>query len=135
MRSARPSTGTLSSAAEPAMTQTLDPTTTPRNPAAGPTPPDDRSSPAAVPDPGRDRKGRFGKGNQGGPGNPFARQTARLRQLLLESVSEDDLRAIIATVKEKALEGDLGAVKLLLSYTVGKPLPMVDPDTLDIQEV
>src|SRR5947209_4068034 len=124
MRRARPSTGTHSSAAEPAMTQTLDPTT-----------PDTRSSPAPAPDTGRDSQGRFTRNNKGGPGTPSGRQTARLRQVLLECVSEDDLRAMIATVKEKALEGDLGAVKLLLSYVVGKPAPMVDPDTLDIQEV
>ena len=32
----------------------------------------------------RDDKGRFGTGNRGGPGNPFARQTARLRQAALQ---------------------------------------------------
>src|SRR6516162_8234307 len=45
-----------------------------------------------VPPPGRDQRGRFVTGNQRGPGNPFARRVAGLRQVLLDTVTDDDLR-------------------------------------------
>src|SRR5262245_35123958 len=61
---------------------------------------------------GRDSRGRFAKGNRGGPGNPFARRVARLRTLLLEIVSEDDLRRILRKLVELAGAGDLAAARL-----------------------
>ena len=82
----------------------------------------------------RDDKGRFGKGNRGGPGNPFARQTAKLRQAMLNSVTEDDIAQVMHSLKQQAIDGDRAAAKLLLSYTVGKPTQAVDPDTLDQHE-
>jgi hypothetical protein len=57
-----------------------------------------------------------------------------MRKVLLECVSEDDLREIIAEVIEQAKEGDLGAAKLVLSYVVGKPVATVDPDRVDVEE-
>lgn len=78
---------------------------------------------------GRDSTtGRFAPGNRGGPGNPFAAKVARLRTLLLESVSDDDLQAIVQTVVGKAKAGDLTAVKIIMDYCVGKPAPALDPD-------
>src|SRR5579883_1833328 len=85
--------------------------------------------------PQRDAKGRFARGNTGGPGNPFARQTAKLRQAALEAVTEEDIRAAMRVLKEKALQGDVAALKLLFAYTIGKPQPAVDPDTLDLEEL
>lgn len=43
---------------------------------------------------GRDQRGRFAKGNAGGPGNPHAAQVARLRAALLNAITEDDIRAL-----------------------------------------
>ncbi len=83
---------------------------------------------------GRDARGRFAKGNPGGPGNPFARQTARLRQALVAMVTEDDILDIAAMLIVKAKGGDLVAAKLLLSYVVGKPTAAPDPDRLDHDE-
>jgi hypothetical protein len=82
----------------------------------------------------RDEQGRFGKGNRGGPGNPFARQVARLRKAALEAVSDQDVQEIIGALKEKAKAGDVAAAKLVLSYSVGKPAPTHDPDRLDRHE-
>ena len=48
----------------------------------------------AEPQPGRDSRGRFTKGCKPGPGNPFNRRVAALRQSLLDRVSNDDLGAI-----------------------------------------
>src|SRR4051794_20508754 len=83
---------------------------------------------------GRDSSGRFCKGNKGGPGNPFARRVAALRKALLDTVTEDDLRAVAASLVEQARAGDLAAARLLLAYTIGRPAEPVDPDTLDHQE-
>jgi hypothetical protein len=82
----------------------------------------------------RDHSGRFVKGNKGGPGNPFARRTAALRQAMLDAVTEDDLQAIVRQLIQQAREGDVAAARLVLSYSIGKPDRAVDPDTLDMQE-
>jgi hypothetical protein len=108
----------------------------PRSAAGNGTAPDPTqalNTPAAA-SPGRDANGRFAKGNPGGPGNPFARRTARLRRAFSEAVSEEDLVAVVQTITRKAKEGDLAAAKLLLAYVVGKPGPVIEPDTLDLAE-
>src|SRR5258708_16801755 len=99
-----------------------------------PSPGADTPSPAgqAEPNSERDKRGRFAKGCQGGPGNPFNRRVGELRRLLVERVSDDDLGAIVDKLVEKAREGDLAAARLVLSYTVGKPTAAVDPDRLDV---
>jgi hypothetical protein len=83
---------------------------------------------------GRDAKGRFAKGNKGGPGNPFARKIAMLRQTLVNFVTEEDMKHIAFVLKMKAENGDLQAMKLLFQYVIGKPTDTVDPDRLDVDE-
>src|ERR1051326_2406791 len=85
--------------------------------------------------PDRDEKGRFQKGNRGGPGNPFTRQSAKLRQAALNAVSDEEIRDIINVLKAKAKDGDVAAIKLLLSYSIGKPTDAPNPDTLDQHEL
>jgi hypothetical protein len=89
---------------------------------------------AHVSNSGRDERGRFAKGNLGGPGNPHARRVAQFRRALWNAVTDDDIEAIVRRQIEKAREGDSTAAKLVLAYTVGKPVPTVDADTLDQQE-
>ncbi len=102
----------------------------PTSAASGPAAGNDNAS--ANPD--RDNRGRFCKNNKGGPGNPFARRTAALRQAMLDAVTAEDLQAIVRQLLQKAKEGDLSAARLVLSYAIGKPDKAVDPDTLDQQE-
>jgi hypothetical protein len=83
---------------------------------------------------GRDPRGRFTANNKGGPGNPFARRVAALRQTLLDAVTPEDLQAIVARLVEAARQSDVAAARLVLSYTVGKRASAVDPDTLDFSE-
>src|SRR5262245_48271557 len=83
-------------------------------------------------DGGRDTRGRFAKGNRGGPGNPYARQVALLRKTLVNFVTEDDMKHIAFVLKMKAESGDIAAIKLLFQYILGKPTESVDPDRLDI---
>ena len=44
-------------------------------------------STAQTPANGHEANGQFAKGNQGGPGNPFARQVAKLRKVIRRGTS------------------------------------------------
>jgi hypothetical protein len=81
-----------------------------------------------------DARGRFLPGNKGGPGNPFARKTAALRQVMLDTITADDMQAIVRQLIQKARDGDVSAIRLAMAYGIGKPAKSVDPDTLDAQE-
>jgi hypothetical protein len=83
---------------------------------------------------GRDDEGRFARGNRGGPGNPFARQVAELRKAFLERATGERLKALADKLIELALEGNVQAAKLVLSYTLGKPAAAVNPDRMDVEE-
>ena len=83
---------------------------------------------------GRKPNGQFAKGNPGGPGNPFARRTARLRATLLDAVGEEGLSEIVQELVSAAKGGDVQAAKLVLSYTLGKPVDAIHPDSLDVHE-
>lgn len=72
-------------------------------------------------DGGRDSRGRFTRGNAGGPGNPHGRRTAQLRAALLGAIRPADLAAIGQSLLSAALAGDVAAAKLLLAYTIGQP--------------
>ena len=76
--------------------------------------------------------GRFAKGNAGGPGNPYARRVARLRGLLLDAVTDEDLKAIVAALVGKARAGDLAAAREVLTRTIGRADTAPDPDRLDV---
>jgi hypothetical protein len=86
-------------------------------------------------DNGRDERGRFTAGNIGGPGNPFARRVARFRKVLHQCASVEDMKEIGRQLVAMAKTGDLAAIKLLLQYQVGRPVAVVDPDGLDLQEM
>jgi hypothetical protein len=83
---------------------------------------------------GRNRRGRFIKGNKGGPGNPFAPQVARVRQAVFAAVSPDTVREIMAALIVRALTGDLHAAKLVLAYAVGLPDAAQDLDEVELEE-
>ncbi len=83
---------------------------------------------------GRDQNGRFAKGNPGGPGNPFARRTAALRQAFSDAVTQEGLNILAQRLLLQAQNGDVAAAKLVLAYAIGKPVDPVNPDTLDQQE-
>lgn len=69
---------------------------------------------------GRDANGRFVKGNAGGPGNPFARRVAQLRAVLMESVTDEDMRDVVQTLVTLAKAGDVAAIKLLFERLLGR---------------
>lgn len=90
--------------------------------------------PTPPPDPAdRDTAGRFQPGCRPGPGNPFAKRVAGLRKALLDSVSEADVAQLGQKLLAQALDGDVAAAKVLLSYVVGKPTAPVDPDRVELE--
>lgn len=75
-------------------------------------------------DNGRDARGRFAKGNAGGPGAPHARRVAQLRAAMLEAVSEEDLKAVVSAMVKAARGGDVQAARVLLDRLLGPPVPV-----------
>ena len=84
---------------------------------------------------GRHSNGCFAKGNRGGPGNPFARQVAAFRACLINCVTQEDFKAVVFKLVERAQNGNLQAIKLLFTYLLGTPKPVVEPDELDLNEM
>src|SRR6266498_1293392 len=84
---------------------------------------------------GRESNGQFAKGNSIGPGNPFGRQVAQLRQAALNVVGLKDIEEVFSAILLLAKSGNLQAAKLILSYTLGKPAAVENPDTMDHQEL
>ena len=76
------------------------------------------ADPQTGPDTGHDKKGRFTAGNKCSRG----RKVTELRRALLDAVTPEDIRAIVAAVVEKAKEGDLQAISLLLDRCIGRPM-------------
>lgn len=69
---------------------------------------------------GRTAKGRFAKGNPGGPGNPHGSQVAKLRAALLNAVSVDDIEAVARSLVAQAKAGEIQAARELLNRVMGK---------------
>ncbi len=82
----------------------------------------------------RNAQGQFTKGNPGGPGNPYAKQVARVRSLVLEAVGDKDLRAIINALVERAKGGDVAAAREVLNRLMGRPSTAIDPEQYKFQE-
>jgi hypothetical protein len=93
-----------------------------------PAPQNNPANPNPAPVEGRDASGCFAKGNPGGPGNPYSRRVAALRQAMLNCVTEDDIKAITKAVIEEAAAGNMAAAKLIFQYVLGKPGPAADLD-------
>jgi hypothetical protein len=107
----------------------------PRTTRSQPHPTADTPGPPPAARDGREANGRFAKFNKGGPGNPYARQTAALRKALVEAVKPQDMEAIATSLILRARAGNLAAIKLLFSYVIGKPGEAVNPDTLALEEM
>src|SRR5262249_48825929 len=84
------------------------------------------ANPNPAPTEGHDACGRFAKGNPGGPGNPYPRRVAALRQALLDCIMEEDIIAVAKAVIEEAKAGNMPAAKLLFQYVLGKPSSATD---------
>jgi hypothetical protein len=85
---------------------------------------------------GRGPRGRFGPGNKFGHGNPFNRQLAKIRTALVNALNAGEMKRLVRLLLTMGEQGNLDALRLLLSYTVGPPLRQsVDPDRCDLHEL
>jgi len=116
------------------MSETIHAAETPRAETTSQTPAGGTPQAQAGPQVQRDANGRFAIGNDGGPGNPFARQTAALHSAFVQRATPEDMKAIADKLIEQAKGGNVVAAKLVLQYTIGKPAPAVQPDKLDAEE-
>jgi hypothetical protein len=80
------------------------------------------SKPSTNGDNGKDAAGKFVAGNKGGPGNPFSRQVAKLRSALLQTVTTQDIIAIVKVLIKKAKKGNVACAKEVLDRSLGKPV-------------
>jgi hypothetical protein len=96
--------------------------------------PEEQDSEAQL-QPDREFCSRFVAGNPGGPGNPFARQTAAFKKAIHAATTPDEAKALARKIFEMAMEGNLTAAKLYFSYTAGKPQEAMDPDRVDVHEL
>lgn len=69
---------------------------------------------------GRDSGGKFTKGWKGGTGNPHARRVGQIRSVLLDAVSDDDIKAIVKALVAQAKEGDVKAAAELFNRLIGR---------------
>ena len=76
---------------------------------------------------GRDSQGRFIHGNAGGTGNPYAKQVAELRAAMMKAATPENMRKVADTLFEKAISGDVAAIKVLLDRLFGRV-----PDSLNL---
>lgn len=70
---------------------------------------------------GRQSNGRFGKGNPGGPGNPYSKRVAAIRQALMEAADPEKIKAAVVALLDQAVAGDRAALAEILDRTIGKP--------------
>lgn len=76
----------------------------------------------------RDERGRFGKGNRGGPGNPHAARVAAWHQAIQEAASPEEVRDIMrwlvrlasGRVRRSAIPDRIAAARVVLDRTLGK---------------
>src|SRR3954451_8991022 len=87
-----------------------------------------------TPRPNHDSNGQFARRKPGGPGNPYARKVAALRQALIDSITAADIAEVGQAMLKQARKGNVPAARLVYSYTLGKPTHGVDPDRLNVDE-
>jgi hypothetical protein len=74
----------------------------------------------------RDEKGRFIKGNGGGPGRPSKEREVLYYDILITAVTTDRWRKIIGKAIEQAIRGDSVARKWLADYLIGAPIQKLE---------
>lgn len=69
---------------------------------------------------GQDHLGRFTAGNKLAKGNPHAKKVARNRSVLMDCVTEDDVRKYYRKLMNKIDDGDMQALKEFRETFIGK---------------
>jgi hypothetical protein len=75
----------------------------------------------------RHDNGRFVSGNPGGPGRPRGCKPAEtLRRALFDSVTAEQVQAVIRKLRELALDGNVTAARCFLDHAVGRPVQALE---------
>lgn len=69
---------------------------------------------------GRGHLGRFATGNKFGTGNPHRSAVQKLRAAMLSAITEDAVAAVVLSLVNLAIDGNVPAAKVILDV-VGKP--------------
>lgn len=75
------------------------------------------------------KRGRFKKGNPGGPGRGKGKRDNSIENalnIIREAITEEDLTAVIQRMVKAAKAGNVRAAQLLLAYKAGKPKETVE---------
>lgn len=83
---------------------------------------------------GRDARGRFTKGNPGGPGCKAGAKVAELRYFVLDTLTEKELRKIIRRMIRDAIRGDRHARRELFDRGWGRPIQEIGAPEDDTYE-
>ena len=67
----------------------------------------------------RDARGRFRRGNCGGPGNPFIRKVAQMRKIFNKCNSPERMREAFDKLFEQVRAGNLVALKIYFDRAMG----------------
>lgn len=78
--------------------------------------------------PERDKRGRFAKGNKGGPGRPRRSVEEKYLRRLRQNINVEDFDLMVRQALSKAKGGDVALFKLLLNYLIGLPTQYVSTD-------
>ena len=70
---------------------------------------------------GKDAKGRFAVGNKLGRGNPRLRRLHAIRATIIHAMTHERIMAVIDSLYDQAVAGDVIAARELLDRTIGKP--------------
>jgi len=75
----------------------------------------------------RGKNGRFLPGNPGGPGNPEAAKVAKLRAAVMAAVTPAQMKRLMQSLLQKAIDGDVAAARVVLERCLGKEETMMNP--------
>lgn len=72
----------------------------------------------------------FEKGVSGNPNGRPKGTESKIKKLFKEYADAEDIQDLFEVLKDKAMAGDMDAIKTLLAYLIGKPVETVN-QTLD----
>jgi hypothetical protein len=70
--------------------------------------------------------GRFMKGTGGGPGRPPKKREEKYLERFRRAVTLKEFEEASQVLVNKAIEGDINAIKLLFQYALGNPKQVVE---------
>lgn len=74
----------------------------------------------------RTKRGKFAKGNRGGPGNPFVKQQKEWQRRFYEAMTPEDFSEVMEQLKKAACNGEKWAVLEILTRCLGKPAEVIE---------